>query len=362
MRILDKYILKELSGIFLFGMAAFSSIFIGSSVMFRIAQYMSQYGTPLGTVAKLFVFSLPEIVNYTFPMSMLLAALLAVGRLSGNSELTAMKSGGISIYRIAAPIFIAAFAISIFSVVFAEKVVPISKAAYRYVLHYDVLQNTKPRSQEHVVIKSVSGGNIERLTYARSFNEGDGEMRGITIEDFEQGKLARIQNAEKAIWKNNAWYLQNGHVFTIGAGEGVQQTMEFKEQIIPLSETPRAISQEQKERDEMTISELRSYMKVLERRQQPIDKYLMEMYQRVTIPMACFVFAVIGVPLGMQPQRASSSIGLGISIIIIFIYYTIMTITTALGQGGVIPPLLAAWIPNICCLGAGIWLMKQKNQ
>ena len=78
--------------------------------------------------------------------------------------------------------------------------------------------------------------------------------------------------------------------------------------------------------------------------------------------MASFVFAMIGAPLGLQPHRSSSSIGLGISIIIIFMYYTVMTVSTALGQGGAINPMLAAWIPNLACIGAGLWLIYKASR
>ena len=73
------------------------------------------------------------------------------------------------------------------------------------------------------------------------------------------------------------------------------------------------------------------------------------------------IFAMIGAPLGTQKQRTSSSIGLGISIIVIFIYYAIMTLTTGLGKGGVMNPLLACIIPNLICLGAGVFLLQKKN-
>jgi len=97
MRILDLYILKELLGPFIFGVAAFSSIFIGGGTLFRIAQYVTQYGAGFDVVIKLFVYSLPEIVVLTFPMSMLLASLMSFGRLSSSSEIVAMKSGGLSV-------------------------------------------------------------------------------------------------------------------------------------------------------------------------------------------------------------------------------------------------------------------------
>ena len=105
LRLLDRYVLKELLYPFVFGIAAFSSIFIASTMLFKITQYMTKYGAPLETVARLFMYNLPEVINYTFPMSMLLAALMAFGKLSGSSEITAMKAGGVSYYRIVRLLF-----------------------------------------------------------------------------------------------------------------------------------------------------------------------------------------------------------------------------------------------------------------
>lgn len=80
------------------------------------------------------------------------------------------------------------------------------------------------------------------------------------------------------------------------------------------------------------------------------------MYQRFTIPIASFVFALVGAPLGLQKQRSSSSIGFGLSVIIIFVYYGVMTFTGALGKGGALPPLVAAAIPDTLGIIAGLWL------
>ena len=83
-------------------------------MLFKLTQYMTKYGASGETIARLFMYSLPEVVNYTFPMSMLLASLMAFGKLSGSSEIVAMKSGGISYYRIVAPVLIVAFFVSMF--------------------------------------------------------------------------------------------------------------------------------------------------------------------------------------------------------------------------------------------------------
>lgn len=362
MRILDKYIIKELLGPFIFGIAAFSSVFIGTSTLMRIAQYVTQYGASLSSVAKLFIYSLPSIVVLTFPMSMLLAALLAFGRLSGSSEITAMRSGGISFYRLSAPVFVIACLVSIFAVFFSETVVPQSNSAYSYIVRYEIQKNTAPKSQEHIIIKDVKGDILERLTYARKFEEETNTMYAVSMQEFDNGTLVRVENAEKALWQDNHWTMMNGVIHDLTAEGNLERTMHFEQQIMPMAKAPSAISREQKKPDEMTIKELKQHIKVLQREYVNAKKYEMELQQRLAIPVASFVFALIGTPLGLQPNRSSSSIGFGISIIIIFVYYAIMTVFTALGQGGALPVVLAAWIPNIVGIIAGVLLVRKASR
>ena len=171
MRILDKYILKQMLQPFAFGVAAFSTIFVASSFLFRVTQYITQYGASYSSLFRLFLCLMPEVINYTFSMSMLLASLLTMGQLSGNSEITAMRSGGMSFRRIAMPILAAGFVVSLFSVVWAEKVVPPAKAEYERIIQQEIKNNTKPRTQDHILLKNISKGQLTRLTYARTFDE-----------------------------------------------------------------------------------------------------------------------------------------------------------------------------------------------
>lgn len=334
MRILDKYILRELIGPFIFGICAFSSIFIGTSTLFRIAQYVTKYGASITSVIKLFIFSLPSIVVLTFPMSMLLAALLSFGRLSASSEVTAMKSGGLSFYRLSAPVFMVAFLVSLFSTVFYETVVPAANTAQNNVIHYEIMRNNRPSSQEHLVIKDVKAGNIERLTYVRKFDEDTSTMYGVTVQDFAGDNLIRMENAEKAVWEKDQWTMYNGVVHDLTPEGRVERSLKFKKQLMPVEKNPTEIVREQKNPGDMTIKELKQQIKVLQTQFVRTSNHEVELHQRLSIPMASFVFALIGTPLGLQPHRSSSSIGFGISVIVIFIYYTIMTVTAALGQGG----------------------------
>lgn len=359
MRILDKYIIKEVSLTFVFGIFAFSSVFVGSGTLYRIAEYITNYGATASMVIRLFIYSLPDIVVLTFPMSMLLATLLSFGRLSGGSEITAMKSGGISFYRIAAPVFVIALFVSIFAVAFSEFVVPRANTAYADLVRYEIQGNLAPRSQEHVILKEIKDGNIERLTYARKYDAATNAMYGVSVQEFDKDVLMRVQNADKAEWHKDHWIMYNGLIHDLSGDGAVKRTLQFSQQILPIEQSPKQLLQEQKKPKEMTMKELHQQIRVMKSQYLETAKLETEFYQRWTIPMASFIFALIGTPLGLQPNRKSSSIGFGISIIIIFIYYCFMTIASAVAQGGVLPPAVAVWLPNLIGLFVGMALLRK---
>ncbi|MGN0941951.1 MAG: LptF/LptG family permease [Selenomonadaceae bacterium] len=360
-RILDKYIFREVFSTFIFGICAFSVVFIGSGTLFRIAQYITEYGASITSVIKIFILSLPGIVIWTFPMSMLLASLLAFGRLSASSEITAMKSCGVSFLRIAMPALILGFFVSIFAVWFNEYVVPWSNVAYKQVLDYEIKGKTAPQSQDHIVIKDIENGEIHRLMYARRYDAETQHLEGVSLQLFDKGKATHVEDAEYAEWQGDRWTMHNGTIYDIpqNQAEAAQHRMNFDTQVLPINESPKSIIKAQKDPDEMTIRELREQIKILSAKFVKTRKIETEYYQRFTVPFASFIFALIGVPLGIQPTRSASSRGFVVSIIIIFIYYALMTTNSALAQGGTLPPMLAVWIPNIIGFIVGMFLMRR---
>lgn len=356
MRILDKYILKAFWGPFFFAVCAFTSIFIGTGTLFRIAQYITEYGASLWTVTKVFFLAIPNIILLTFPMSVLLASLMAFGRLSGTSEIIVMRAGGQNFLRLAAPIYILALFISLGSTLFSEYVVPQTNHAYETIIREEIKKKAVPQTQEHIVLKAISNKEIQALMYARSFDASTKELSTITVQQFTNGELSRIENANKAIWDGDQWIMKDGVIYDLTTEGGVERMINFKEQAMPITTAPKEISANQKDPDEMSIKELRAQIKALQGSHVNAAKYEMEMYQRFSIPLASLVFALVGAPLGLQPQRSSSSIGFGVSVIIIFVYYGVMTFTAALGKGGAMPTWLAAFTPDLLGLVVGIYL------
>ena len=255
MRILDKYILKETIMTFIFGICAFSAVFLGSGTLLRIAQYITQYGASFSAIVRLIIYSLPGIIVWTFPMSMLLAALLTFGRLSGNSEIIAMKACGVSFKRLVTPVIAFSLGVSIFSIGFNEYVVPASNQAYADLVRYEIQGNTSPESQEHIIIKQIQDGNIQRLVYARKYDAETGNLDNLSIQEFEQGKMVRVENAEYAKWSVDEWVMYNGVLYDLSQ-PNTERMMKFDSQVLPINQTPKQIIKSQKKPDEMTIKEL----------------------------------------------------------------------------------------------------------
>lgn len=361
-RILDKYIFREVCKAFLFGICAFSAVFIGSGTLFKIAKYITDYGASLSAVVKVFVFGLPSVVMWTFPMSMLLATLLTFGRLSSSSEITAMKSCGIGFFRIAMPAILLGFLVSIVAILFNEHVVPWANTAYRNVVYYEIQGNSGAKSQDHIILKDIKDGQIQRLLYARRYDADSQSLQSITLQEFDgAGKVSHVENAEYAEFTGKEWVMHNGMLYDISDGES-EHTLRFNTQVLPINASPRQIVREQKDPEELTMKELKAQIRIMKTQYVDTSKLETELYQRITVPMASLIFALVGVPLGLQPTRNSSSAGFAMSVIIIFSYYALMTMANAIGRSGALSPMLAVWIPNIVGLIAGLFLIRKASR
>lgn len=361
MRILDKYILKQFMGPFLFGVAAFTAIFVGSDTLLKIAEYVTKYGASVTSAIKIFILALPSIVVYTFPMAVLLGSLMCFSKLSGSSELIVMRSAGQSFTRLAMPVFITAFIISIGAVAFNEFVVPWANHEYQLVLNVEIKRNMNPGVTDHVVLRDVQDGKIVHLLYARKYDPKAKTLSNITIQEFQDENLVRMENAPRAEWKNGNWVMEDGVIYDLTT-EGVDRMMHFSNQVINYAESPDKIQKDQKKEEEMTIRELAQQVKAFESAHADTTGLVMEMNRRFSLPLASFIFALVGAPLGVQKQRSSSSVGFGISVVIIFLYYAVMTFAGALGRGHVIPPELSIWIPNIIAFITGVLLIRRASR
>jgi Predicted permeases len=196
---------------------------------------------------------------------------------------------------------------------------------------------------------------LTRQFYARSF---DGqEMRGVIVLDVSNEALSQILLAQRGRWdpRENLWVFEEGTTYIVSPDGTYSNIATFARQELRLSRAPLDLAQEVRSPEEMNIPELRRYLEVLASSGdlQRVRRLQVNLSQKYAIPFACLAFTLIGAPLGLRPQRTSSSLGLGLSVLIIFAYYVLLFVSQALGQIGTLGPEVAAWLPNFVCLGIG---------
>ena len=254
------------------------------------------------------------------------------------------------------------FIVSICAILFNEYVVPWANTAYRNVVYYEIQGNSGMKSQDHVILKDIQNGKIQRLLYARRYDADTETLQGLTLQEFnDDGKVIHVENADFAEYGSNQWVMHNGMLYDITEGQS-EHSLRFDKQVLPIKASPKQIVREQKDPEELTMKELKAQIDIMKTQYVDTNKLETELYQRITVPMASLIFALVGVPLGLQPTRNSSSAGFAMSVIIIFLYYALMTMANAIGRSGAIAPMLAVWIPNIVGLIAGLILVRRASR
>ena len=356
MRILDRYILKELVSPLMFGMLAFTALFVSVDVV-QLVRMAVDYGAPMLVVVQLVLLRLPQIVVYTFPMAVLLAGLLTLGRLSAASEIVAMQAGTVSFYRIVGPVVGLGLAFSLLTLVISEWVVPAANYAYRRVLVEDLQGGQLPAVSRNVILREYQGGLLRGFLYATEYDGQARTMREVTIVELSRGRPVRTTYARRVVWENETWWMEDGVIHIHDGEPGV--TIDFREgrQPITIGYRPEQVVTAQKSPEEMTIRELRDHIAVLGARGADLREYLLHLHMKFSIPAASFVFALLAAPLGVQSHRSASSVGFGLSMVVILVYYVLMTLGTALAQGGQVPPGVGAWLQNLVLGAVGMGLL-----
>ena len=359
MKTVDRYLLREMAGPFLFGVLAFVLLFVSAQILFELMELVNTLGIDLWTAGYLFLLWLPAFIVYTFPLATLVAILISFGRLSGDSELVAMYAGGISFRRLVVPLVAAGVLVSLVTVGLNEFVVPAANRRAEDIIRAAAAGGGKA-AQEHVFYSDSYGERVSRLVYAEKLDLGTGEMIRPVITWFEGGRPAMLTVAEKGRWRGNSWEMLDAVHYLLDAEHPA--SMAFPRMISKFSTSPETIARSSRKPEEMTYRELREHVQQLTRQGRKATKLELTLYHKLSIPFACLVFALIAPPLGMRSHRGSSSIGMGIAVLIGFGYYVVWHYLSAVAQQGLVSPLWAAWLPNVvgAAIGLGLILNVRK--
>lgn len=369
--IMDRYITTELLLPFLFGVGLFTSLGLSIGTLFELIRRVTESGLPLTVAGKILLLRLPGFIALAFPMSMLLATLMAYSRLSSDTEIIALKSIGINVYRLVVPAIILSLVVTALTFFINDVVTPSANREATLTLQR-ALNRVKPTFRERNILypeyKTVEAPDgsrhsvLERLFYAQEFNGR--EMKNLTILDLSREGLNQIVTAKSATWnvKDNVWDFFHGTVYLISPDGAYRNIIRFEHQQLALSRTPLDLAQRPPSYDEMSISEAQEYLKILklEGNENKIRKLEVKIHSKIALPFVCVVFALIGAALGVRPQHTSKATSFGVCVLLIFGYYLFSFICESMGIWGILTPLTAAWLPNIFGFIAGIWLLTQS--
>jgi len=366
--IMDRYLASELIPPFLFSFGIFASLVFTADSLYELLRKVVQAGLPLEIALKVFLLKLPQVIVYVFPMSTLLATLMTYSRLSAESELIALRSCGVSVYRMVLAAVVMSFLVAGITFVVSEQIAP--AANYEASVTLDrALKSDKPTfKQENIFypeyqnVKQPDGSKeriLTRLFYADKF---DGKrMKGLTLIDRSQEGLNQIVVAESGEWNGSqsVWDFYNGTIYLVAPDRSYRNIARFKHQQLQLPRTPLDVANRSRDFEEMNIAQSLEQLEIesISGNEQKVRQLRVRIQQKIAFPFACVVCGLVGATVGTIPQRTGRAASFGISLAVIFTYYTTLQVARTLGDTGFLSPFVAAWLPNFLGLALGLFLL-----
>ena len=359
------YILKETLPIFFIGLMVFTIILLMDKIL-KMIELIVTRGVSFHQILMLLLFISPSFLTFTIPMAVLLGILLALGRLSGDSEITAFKASGMSLYQLFIPISIFSICAYLLTTLLVLYGLPWGNRGFKATLYLIAQSKADIEIKERVFNDMFDG----LVVYVDKIPIQGKKMEGILIYDErEQGKSTTVF-ANEGFLSNNPksqeiiLRLLNGDIHRVERQNNVYQKVQFQtyDVRLELAKAFTAIGKKLKDR-EMSIDDIKQKMEEQRRRGQVTTSLEIELHKRYAFPFACIVFGLIGVPLGIQPRRSGRSYGFVFSLLIILAYYISLTTFEILTLRLKLPPFLAGWAPNLLFGGLGIYLLiKAANE
>jgi len=353
------YLLKEVLPIFFIGILTFTFMLLMDKIL-KLIELIVTRGVSLSQILMLLFFISPSFLVFTIPMGVLLGILLALGRLSADSEIVALKASGFSLYQLFIPVgafALAAYLLTSFLVFYG---LPWGNRGFKATLFLMAQSKADVEVKERVFNDMFEG----LVVYVDKVPMQGKKMEGILIcDERDNDRLVTIFANEGYLSNNQASQevilrLINGDLHRYELKTKAYQKVHFDtyDLKLELSKAFTAISKRLKDK-EMSIDDVKEKKERLEQAGQDTTAMDVEIQRRYSFPFACIVFGLIGFPLGVQPHRSGRSYGFVLSILVFLGYYTSVMATQILAGRHVISPFMAGWLPNFLFGALGIYLL-----
>ncbi|WP_254955911.1 MULTISPECIES: LptF/LptG family permease [unclassified Cyanobium] len=372
--LLDRWLLQELLGPLLFGIAAFTAVSLSVGAVFELVRRVAESGLPVLAAVKVLLLRLPSFLVLSFPMATLMATLLAYSRLSGSSELTALRSVGVSTRRMVLPAMALALVMTLLTFVFNDAIVPRANLEATNSLERALGKAIATEQSDNALYSRFSdaklpnGDSVKVLShifFARKFIKG--VMFDVTLLDFSREGYRQMLTALIGKWNEDKgmWEFTNGRITNIDVASGTTTSASFDRYLYPFTRDPIEVAQLPTDASTMTVGQALTAERLLleANNTKEARRLRVRIQEKIAFPAICLVFGLIGSSLGVRPNsRTSRSQGFGISVLLIFGYYLMSFIFSSLGITGTLMPFIAAWLPVFIGLAGGLWLLRQASR
>lgn len=308
-----------------------------------------------------FWFATPQYLYYIIALAVLLAAIVTVGTLTKSSELIVMRACGISLYRTAVPLFVAAALASAALFGIEESVLgPANRRANELVRR---IRGQAPRSYD-VLNRAWLTGSDGTVYHYQAYSPSERELSGLTVLTFADADstsiatrtFARVATAGPDAGTSKSWQARSGWTRTFAADLTVREFTRFDDRALSL-ETPETFVTEAPPPAQMNYAQLRTYVADLRAAGYDVREDEVALYRKIAFPFVTIVMTLIGVPFAVSTGRRGALYGVGVGIVLALVYWTMISVTAAFGAGGAMAPMLAAWTPNLVFGACAVYLL-----
>jgi lipopolysaccharide export system permease protein len=293
------------------------------------------------------------------PAAVLFATVFSIGALTRHSEITAAKASGISFHRLTMPIFLGAAMVAVLAGVLGE-IVPVANEKRNTILEEKKFSGTNDR------FNFTYAGEEGRVYKIQALNVSNGAIDFLEVE--RKGSSPEypttIVTARGGAWRDDTrhWMLRDGQMHIVPT-DSTSLAVQFDSLADNhFVEAPRELMAAPKTSQEMRYSELSRFITALERSgSSEVNRFKVEKALRIAIPVTCLIIAIFGAPLATSTQRGGTAYGIGISLATTVIFLMLIQLTKAIGGGGILPPNVAAWMPNAVFGVAGTILLSRTR-
>lgn len=354
---IDRYIMLELQKPFVAAIFGFVVMNL-ANLLYIYANLIVSSGVSIPVVLKLLGFNLPAIMVITFPVAYLFATLLAIGRLSRDFEITALRACGTSFRRLTIPILVGSVIVSYGNFLINDQMVPWANRNVVDLVRTLMLRQSKPVFKDDIFFK----GKDNRYFYVKQVDQRTNTMYSVMIFD-RTGANQVVITARQGTWSGHQWKLADGVVHRYGTGEFVDTEQPFSNYEIEVDQNPETFfTQGDLSPQEQTSKQLKAQIDTMKSGGVDTKSIEVDYYLKYSLPLATLFIALFAAPIGLRFARLGAFVGVAITIATVFFYYIIMSIARSMGNAGMIDPITAAWIENVVFGVVGVFLLWRVDR